>query len=128
LAFLAPATTTPERGCDNVVLTSRAVVPTTKPLTKALELLFTTPSTETGTNYVLNTADTLQFDRASVVNGEARIYLSGALTGINGVCDEPRVQSQLEETALQFETVNSVQLFLNGQAIDKLSDSEGLQG
>jgi len=33
---------------------------------------------------------------------------------VGGVCDEPRVQAQLRETALQFSTVDSVSIFING--------------
>jgi hypothetical protein len=36
---------------------------------------------------------------------------------VGGVCDEPRVRAQLEETALQFVTVDSVSIFVNGQPL-----------
>jgi hypothetical protein len=39
---------------------------------------------------------------------------------LGGVCDSPRVQAQLEEIALQFSTVNSVAVFINGEPLDQV--------
>lgn len=51
--------------------------------------------------------------RSVVINqGTAVIHLTGDLV-LGGVCDSPRVQAQLEQTALQFSTVSAVDVFLN---------------
>lgn len=105
------------RGCDTVTMVTKTIPETTAPLTAALKALFTEPEgTQPSTqyNFIARTKDTLHFDHATVENGVATIYLTGKLSGLAGVCDDPRAQIQLEETALQFATVKSVQLYLNG--------------
>jgi len=100
-----------------VVMVTRTIPATTAPLTAALKVLFTekensVPSTEY--NFIARTSDTLAFDRTTIEDGTANIYLIGALSGLSGACDDPRAQIQIEETALQFSTVQRVQIFLNG--------------
>jgi hypothetical protein len=55
----------------------------------------------------------LLFEKAVIENGEALIFLNGSFSG-----DECQVQNtinQIKFTALNFSTVNSVAIFLNGQ-------------
>jgi hypothetical protein len=103
------------RGCDKVVMVPWRVATTTAPLTAAMLALFNTSTTTFGNwfNYIDRTNETLKFDRATVVNGTANIYLTGSLSGMAGVCDDPRAAIQIEETALQFPTVQRVQIYLN---------------
>jgi len=63
-------------------------------------------------------------DDVLIRNGEAVVSFSGELI-LGGVCDNPRVQAQLEETILQFSTVLSVTIYINGVP---LSDILSLQG
>lgn len=104
------------RGCDKIIMVDYSIPTTTQPLTAAMQKLFSLGTTSVGTwyNFIERTADTLKFDRATVENGVAKIYLTGQLSDLAGVCDDPRAASQIEETALQFSTVQSVQLYLNG--------------
>ena len=120
LALLSDPSGEADRGCDDIKMITRQIEPTTAPLTRSIELLFETSETNINgaRHFIPNTADTLQFDRATVVNGTANIYLTGELSGINGVCDNPRTAIQIEETAKQFSTVNQVQLYLNGSKTD----------
>lgn len=113
------------RGCDKVVMVNEAIAPTTAPLTAALLTLFSIPTTTVDGwfNFIPRTAATLQFDHATVIDGTANIYLTGSLSGLSGVCDDPRAEIQIEETAKQFPTVSSVQLFLNNTAVDTLAPS-----
>ncbi len=117
LAFLDTrgATNGKERGCDKVVMVPWRVATTTAPLTAAMRALFGISTTSIGSwyNFIDRTNETLKFDRATVVSGTANIYLTGSLSGLTGVCDDPRAQIQIEETALQFPTVQRVQIFLN---------------
>ena len=46
-------------------------------------------------------------------NGEAIIHLDGNIL-LGGVCDNPRLQAQLEETALQFPAVEKAKFLVNG--------------
>lgn len=103
------------RACDKVVMVPRTIAATTSPLTAAMQELFglSTTSVNGWFNYIDRTNETLKFTRATVVDGTANIYLTGSLTGMAGVCDDPRAAIQIEETALQFATVDRVVLFLN---------------
>ena len=51
----------------------------------------------------------LSIDSLNIVNREAIIKLRGTLT-LGGVCDNPRVKAQLEEAALQFNTIDRVSI------------------
>jgi hypothetical protein len=106
------------RGCDTVVMVNRDVPATSAPLGASLKALFAEPegdTPDTEYNFIARTKDTLKYDRVTIVNGTANIYLTGSLSGLAGVCDDPRAQIQLEETALQFPTVQKVQLYLNNE-------------
>lgn len=107
-----------ERGCDYVVLHPADINPTQEPLSVALERLFAYEETEVAGyyNFISQTKDTLSFDRARVEEGTAHIYLTGQVSGLSGVCDDPRTRIQIEETALQFDTVSDVELYLNEES------------
>lgn len=118
-------TTGPSRGCDKVVMVSQQIPSTSAPLTAALNALFAISTTTVNGwfNFIPRTSGTLQFDHATVVNGTANIYLTGSLSGLAGVCDDPRTEIQIEETAKQFSTVQNVQLYLNNTAVSTLAPS-----
>ncbi|MGD0003342.1 MAG: GerMN domain-containing protein [Anaerolineaceae bacterium] len=61
----------------------------------------------------------LKTSSVSIKNGEAIIHLSGKLT-LGGECDNPRVQAELEETALQFSTVKKVSIYINDVPLKKV--------
>ena len=106
-----------KRGCDAVNMVTRTIPRTEATLTAALQQLFAEPEGAQPSeqyNFIARTRETLKFDHATVENGVASIYLTGELSGLAGICDDPRAQIQLEETALQFPTVTSVKIFLNG--------------
>jgi hypothetical protein len=115
-------------GCDTLTMVDRTVPKTSAPLTAALQTLFAEPEgAQPGTqyNFIARTKSTLKFDRATVENGTANIYLTGKLSGLAGVCDDPRAQIQIEETALQFATVQKVQIYLNGKAATLTPSEKG---
>lgn len=108
----------PKRACDSVNMVTRVVPRSDAPLNAALVELFAMPEgAQPGTNYnfLARTRDTLKFESVTITDGTANIYLTGSLSGLAGICDDPRAEIQLEETALQFPTVQSVQLYLNGE-------------
>lgn len=117
----------PQRGCDRVVMVDRRVPRTGAPLTAALTELFSLERTTVDglRHFIGETNETLAFDRATVQNGTASIYLTGELSGLGGVCDNPRARIQIEETALQFPTVDSVALYLNDRPTDLQPDGRG---
>lgn len=116
------------RGCDRIVLIDQNVPVTAAPLTAAMEILFANNNTEINGwhNFMAKTNDTLSFDRAVVESGVASIYLTGSLSGLAGVCDNPRARIQIEETALQFPTVTGVVIFLNGEPTTLQPDESGM--
>lgn len=110
----------PEQGCDRVAMVTRDIEPTQAPLTTALESLFSLERTNVQGfhNFIAKTSDTLSFDHARVQNGVAHVYLNGELSGVAGVCDNPRARIQIESTALQFPSVESVQIYVNDEPTD----------
>ncbi|MEY2640799.1 MAG: hypothetical protein RL150_192 [Candidatus Parcubacteria bacterium] len=106
------------RACDAVVLVPKQIAPTPRVLHAALEQLFadTFDYGFTPGNFVA-TQDRLAFERATIENGLATIYLTGSVGPIAGACDVPRIETQITETALQFKTVNRVQILLNGEPL-----------
>jgi spore germination protein GerM len=103
-------------GCgDSVVAVTRELRPTRTPLRAALEELLRIPRTYGSDPELYNALyqSELKLVSVSVRRGIARLSFAGRLiTG--GVCDSPRVQAQIEETALQFPTVKKVKVFING--------------
>jgi hypothetical protein len=116
LALLARPDGSPERGCDDVVVVPRRVPCTDDPLTAALEALFALPHDSLGgaRHFLVRTRKTLSFDRARRVRDTAHVYLTGALSGLRGVCDNPRARIQIQETARRAARADTVVLYLNG--------------
>ncbi len=116
-----------EIGCgDSVIPVEVEIEPTIAPLTAALETLFSIDERfygESGLYNALYRAD-IAVERIDIVDDVASIYLTGDFA-IGGICDNPRVRAQLEETALQYYTVDEVQIFINGESLDSLLSGRG---
>lgn len=113
-----------KRGCDNVVFIEREVSRTPAVLNATLAEMFNyseDPGFLPG-NFV-KTQSGVSFDRAEIENGVAKVYLNGETGPLAGVCDNPRLQIQVEEAALQFSTVNSVEIYLNGNKYEMPSEA-----
>lgn len=116
-----------EFGCDTIVFERFQPPVRNKPLTMALETLFSLYKKKVRghRNFIARTRETLRFDHA-VRNGHtARIYLVGKLSGLRGVCDNPRAAIQIRQTALQVPGIKHVQLFLNDKKTDLRPDARG---
>ncbi|HET8564405.1 MAG TPA: GerMN domain-containing protein [Candidatus Binatia bacterium] len=61
----------------------------------------------------------LELKSVAIDQGKAIIHLTGTLM-LGGVCDNPRVEAQIEQTALQFSTVREVAVFLNGTPLEEI--------
>lgn len=108
------------RGCDRLNMVTRTIPKTDAPLNAALMQLFAEPEgaqPSTNYNFIARTRDTLKYDHVTITDGTANVYLTGSLSGLAGVCDDPRAEIQITETALQFDTVEKVQIYLNGTAV-----------
>ena len=114
-------------GCgDSVVAVTRDLRPTRAPLRAALEELLRIPRIY-GSNPELYNAlhqSRLRLKSVSVRRGVASLSFTGRLV-TGGVCDSPRVQAQIEETALQFPTVKKVKVFINGLPLSKYLSGRG---
>ncbi len=109
-------------GCgDQVVAVRRDIPKTPAPLTAALNLQLAQKSQYYGESGLYNALYQSNLRIASISrNGTAwTIRLTGSLV-LGGVCDGPRVKAQLEQTALQFSTVKSVQYYVNGKTLESL--------
>ncbi len=107
-------------GCDDsAVPVEVEIEPTIAPLTAALERLFAFDPEAEGYPELYNVfqQSDLTVDGINIVAGEATIALSGELV-LGGVCDNPRVEAQLERTALQYSTVDQVSITLNGEPLE----------
>jgi len=103
-------------GCDDsLVAVDVGIPPTSGVLRAALTELLAIDSEMYGNSGLYNALyqSDLEIADLSVINGVARIYLTGDLM-LGGVCDHPRVEEQLRNIALQFSTVSSVEIFING--------------
>ena len=95
------------------------IEPTIAPLTAAYNQLLSADDTfygESGLYNALAQSD-LTLDGIDIENGTAQVAFSGEIV-LGGVCDRPRVETQLRQTALQYSTVDEVNITVNGQPLD----------
>lgn len=113
-------------GCsDSLVAVDAGLPPSAAPLRPVVDALLAAPGLRPGVPELTNTLanSTLTADSVTVKDGTAVLALKGDLR-IGGICDAPRVQRQLEATALQFPTVKKVDISVNGRPLrDVLSES-----
>lgn len=106
-------------GCnDSVVPVVVEFEPTVAPLTAVLEQLLALDEEFYGQSGLYNVFHQSNLAVASVdiEAGEAIVQLTGMLN-LGGVCDNPRVKAQLEQTALQFDTIDSATFYLNDEPL-----------
>lgn len=109
-------------GCnDSVVPVTRTVPKTTAPLGAAIRELVAIRDRTYGQSGLYNALfqSSLMVDRVVIVNAVAEIHLSGTFRS-GGACDNPRIEAQIKETALQFPTVKSVQVFVNDMPLETI--------
>jgi spore germination protein GerM len=114
-------------GCgDSVVAVTRELRSTRTPLRDAIEELLRIPRTYGSDPELYNVfyQSELRLVSVSVRRGIARLSFAGRLV-TGGVCDGPRVQAQIEETALQFPTVKKVRVFINGAPLSVYLSERG---
>jgi len=115
-------------GCgDSLVPIEVAVEPTRAVLRAALTALLNLPTDitygQSGLYNALYLSD-LKIDSLDIVDREAIINLRGSLiTG--GECDIPRIEAQLTAAALQFSTIDTVTIYVNGTLLQDLLDLRG---
>jgi LysM repeat protein len=106
-------------GCGDTVVPVLQEVPATNAILRATLQRLLSINTQffrqTGLYNALYLSQ-LSISDVSIVNRVATIRLSGRIV-MSGTCDGPRIQAQLEEAALQFLTVDQVQIFINGNRL-----------
>jgi hypothetical protein len=105
----------PKVGCGDSVVAVQVEIPrTTQVLHAAFEKLLSIKDQYYGQSGLYNALwqSNLTVQSVTLVNGVATVRLSGTLQ-LGGVCDNPRVDAQLTQTALQFDTVTRVDIFID---------------
>ncbi len=105
-------------GCDDsLVAITRKIKPTVAPLKTAIEELLAIPreyNKELGNYWQGNN---LKLKSVSITEGVATIHITGEGPFVAGVCDEPRITEQIDKTAMQFSSVNTVKVFVNDKPL-----------
>lgn len=117
----------PAIGCGDSVVPVEIIIPRTRGILRAaLNNLLAIDEAyygQSGLYNALHQSDLTLAD-VTIVDREARIFLEGTLF-LSGVCDNPRVEAQLEQIALQFSTVDSVAVFVNGEPLKEVLSLRG---
>ena len=113
-------------GCGDSAIPINVTIPRTQGVLRAaLEKLLSAKQQfygESGYYNALYQSD-LQIASVTIEQGKAIIRLTGNLV-LGGTCDAPRVEAQLEQTALQFSTVNDVAVFINDVPLEEALSSK----
>lgn len=105
-------------GCDDsLVPVTRRVSAVGTPLKAALEELLLTPYEEDAQLKNFWRGRNLRLRSVTQRAGVATIHITGEGPMIAGICDVPRIESQIVETARQFPNVRRVRVFVNGQTL-----------
>lgn len=109
----------PMVGCgDSAIPVTVQIEPTQGVLRAALEKLLSIKDQYYGQSGLYNSLyqSNLQVQSVSISNGKATVQLTGSMM-LAGECDNPRVQAQIEGTVMQFPTVTSADIFINGKTL-----------
>lgn len=105
----------PRLDCDALVFVTKEVKRTPKILNETLKVLFS-DQFDYGfppANFIATQTE-LNFESAVIENGVAKVFLTGKTTISKDECDSKRIGNQIRETAKQFPTVKTVEIYLNG--------------
>jgi LysM repeat protein len=112
------------QNCGTPIAVVRNVRPTTAPLTAAVGQMLALGDQYYGESGLFNPLyqSNLSIQSVTLVSGKATIRLAGTLR-VHGACHGANIKTVFDRTALQFSTVKSVAVFINGRSlIDILSE------
>lgn len=115
-------------GCDDSLVPQTVEIPADHDigitLASTLDALFAVGDDHDPDLYNGLANSSLSVDSATVENGVATVHVSGDVS-IGGVCDEPRFIQQIRYTALQFDAIVAVNVFVNGEYLNGMFDARG---
>jgi hypothetical protein len=105
---------------DSLIPIEIQITKTANPIKIAYEKLLSIKERNYGESGLYNPLyqSTLEIDKIETDEDSALVYLKGSPL-LGGVMDIPRVKAQLESTALQFEFIKSVKIYINNVELDK---------
>lgn len=114
-------------GCSQYLNFHPVEVPQTSAVLGAVyEQLFSLPYEVAGTDdkNIIASQENLSFSSVEISDGDALLYLSGSVMGNH--CADEVFRHQIEQAAFQFDTIDSITVFVNGQIFDwcVLSDAD----
>jgi hypothetical protein len=113
-------------GCGDSAIPITVTIPRTQGVLRAaLEKLLSAKQQfygESGYYNALYQSD-LQVANVVIEQGKAIIHLTGSIM-LGGTCDAPRVEAQIEQTALQFSTVSDVAVFVNDVPLEEVLSTQ----
>lgn len=119
-------------GCGVSVFFAPHAIPKTKGVLQATykKLFSLAAESEVPSDMIMNyiaSETQLSFEKATLSNGTARVYLRGQF--LSSHCAIPAFRAQMEQAALQFDTVDTVEFYLNNELYNWCekdeSDGEG---
>jgi len=100
-------------------------VPETQAVLNATyEWLFSNPGNVGQYYNTIASQTNLNFSSVEIVNGVAKVYLTGFVMGNH--CADATFAAQIEQAALQYPSVNDIEVYVNGQLFDwcDISDAD----
>jgi hypothetical protein len=116
--------TGPTIGCGDRLVPVNRDVKGQAVLKATLEDLFSIKTRFYGESGFYNSLSQSNIKVASAVidtNGKATVKLTGTLMSA-GTCDDPRIQEQIKATVMQFPTVKSAEITINGKTLKEYFD------
>jgi hypothetical protein len=107
-------------GCGDSAIPVTVTIPQTQGVLRAaVEKLLSAKQQFYGESGLYNALyqSNLQVVGVTIDQGKAVIHLTGTIM-LGGTCDAPRLEAQIEQTALQFSTVNDVAVFVNDAPLE----------
>lgn len=109
-------------GCqDSLIPVTTQFAPTVAPMTAAYQNLLSLKTAYFGESGLYNALyqSNLTLQAINIQNRQALVYLTGNVVS-SGVCDAPRIHAQLRQVALQYNTVDTVAVFINGAPMESV--------
>jgi len=115
-------------GCGaDIFFAPHAIAKTLSPLHESYKLLFDIKAQpeilSDGFRNVVGSYTQLFYNQVTLTDGVAKVYLTGTLYG-PGHCSLPELREQISKTALYFDSVNTVVIYLNNNIYDWCEQDE----